>query len=216
MPKSIRVPTPIKLEPLTLVVQIDHVDVYVHWTVFAVAALILANAVQRPLLAIVGLVCYMGVLFIHEWGHVIAAHRRGSKVLSVKLYPIFGLTYFETPWTRFDHCVIAWGGVLAQLVVALPLVAWVAVFGYTRFEAINAVLAILGFISLAIALFNLLPFSPLDGATAWGIIPAAIQRVRLSRQPTRSGGRWNGRFRRWKQPGTPHKPSFALCGAFPA
>ena len=123
------------------------------------------------------------MLFFHEWGHVIAAHKRGSEVLSVKLYPIFGLTQFETPWSRFDHCVIAWGGVLAQMVVALPLVAWVAVFGYTRFDAINAVLAILGFFSLGIVVFNLLPFPPLDGATAWGIVPAAIQRGRANRNP---------------------------------
>jgi hypothetical protein len=154
--KSIRVPTPIRLEPLTLIVQIDRVDVYVHWTVFAIAALILVNAVHRPVLALVGGVCYMGMLFIHEWGHVIAAHKRGSKVLSVKLYPIFGLTQFETPWSRFDHCVIAWGGVLAQMVVALPF-----------------------------------PFPPLDGATAWGIIPVAIQRARANRNPRPSN--WRGR-----------------------
>ena len=183
MPHSIRVPTPIKLEPLTLIVQIDQVDVYVHWTVLAIAALILANAIHRPVLALAGLVCYMGLLFIHEWGHVIAAQRRGSRVSSVKLYPIFGVTYFETPWSRFDHCVIAWGGVVAQMVVALPLLAWVAMFGYTRFDAVNAVLAILGFFSLGIVVFNLLPFPPLDGATAWGIIPAAIQRARANRKP---------------------------------
>jgi Zn-dependent protease len=69
------------------------------------------------------------------------------------------------------------------MVVALPLVAWVAMFGYTRFEAVNAVLAILGFFSLGIVVFNLLPFPPLDGATAWGIIPAAIQRARANRKP---------------------------------
>jgi Zn-dependent protease len=189
MSKFIRVPTPIRLEPLTLIVQIDKVNVYVHWTVFAIAAFMIANAIHRPVLALVGLVCYMGMLFIHEWGHVIAAHKRGSEVLSVKLYPIFGLTHFETPWSRFDHSVIAWGGVLAQIVVALPLVAWVVVFGYTRFDAINAVLAILGFFSLGIVVFNLLPFPPLDGATAWGIIPAAIQRARANRSPRPSNWR---------------------------
>ena len=41
MPKHIQVPTPIRLEPLTLILQIGRVDVYVHWTVFAIAALIL-------------------------------------------------------------------------------------------------------------------------------------------------------------------------------
>ena len=40
--------------------------------------------------------------------------------------------------------VIAWGGVVAQAIVAVPLLAWVETFGYTRFQAVNAILAILG------------------------------------------------------------------------
>ena len=55
------------------------------------------------------------------------------------------------------------------MIVALPLVAWVAIFGYTRFEPVNVMLALLGFFSLGVAAFNLLPFAPLDGITAWGI-----------------------------------------------
>jgi hypothetical protein len=98
-------------------------------------------------------------------------------VFSIELYPIYGITRFETPWSRFDHCVIAWGGVLAQAIVALPLVAWVAVFGYTRFEPANVVLALLGFFSLGVAAFNLLFFAPLDGIPAWGLIPALIERA---------------------------------------
>ena len=142
----------------------------------------LMSVVRRPLVTLAGLASYWSVLFIHEWGHSIAAHRRRSEVFCIKLYPIFALTYFQTPWSRLDHCVIAWGGVVAQTVVALPLVIWVAVFGYTRFEAINAALAILGFFSLAVAAFNLLPFPPLDGATAWGIVPSMIQQVRQRRK----------------------------------
>jgi hypothetical protein len=61
------------------------------------------------------------------------------------------------PWSKFDHCVIAWGGVLAQAVVAAPIVVGVTLFGYTRFEAVHAVLAILGFFSVGVAIFNLLP-----------------------------------------------------------
>lgn len=67
---------------------------------------------------------------------------------------------------------------LAQAVVAAPLVAWVAVFGYTRFEALNMLFVILGFFSLGVAVLNLLPVPPLDGATAWGIFPALLARRR--------------------------------------
>jgi Zn-dependent protease len=170
--------------------RVKGVDVSVHWSVLVIAALILCSALRRPVMAVVGLTAYLSVLLIHECGHLIVAHQRRCAVFGIELYPIYGITRFETPWSRFDHCVIAWGGVLAQMIVALPLVAWVAIFGYTRFEPVNVVLALLGFFSLGVAVFNLLPFPPLDGITAWGIVPALIQRAR-ARPNSRPG--WRGR-----------------------
>jgi Zn-dependent protease len=78
--------------------------------------------------------------------------------------------------SRFDHCLIAWGGVVAQAIVALPFVSWVVLFGYSRLEPVNAVLALLGFFSVGVAIFNLLPIPPLDGAIAWQIVPELIKR----------------------------------------
>jgi Zn-dependent protease len=175
---------PIRLDKHTKIGQIRGVDTYVHWTVFLAASLILAGVIRRPILSLLGLVAYFAVLLIHETGHLIAAQRKGCPVFSIELYPIFGVTRFGTPWSRLDHCVIAWGGVLAQALVAIPLVAWVAVFGYTKFQAVNMLFAILGFFSIGVAFFNLLPIPPLDGATAWGIFPALMVRKR-SRPPTR-------------------------------
>jgi Zn-dependent protease len=162
--------------------KIRGVDVFVHWTVLVIVIFMIVGAFQRPALTLVGLASYLSVLLLHETGHLIAAHRRGCEVFSIKLYPVFGVTCFQTPWSRYDHCVIAWGGVVAQALVAIPLVLWVELFGFTPFEPVNAVLAILGFFSVAVACFNLLPFSPLDGATAWGIIPALIERARMGRR----------------------------------
>jgi Zn-dependent protease len=178
-PPVVRFVNPIRIDKLTKVVQIRGVDTYVHWSVFLVAALMLANIGSRPGLTVAGLASYLSVLLIHEVGHLVAAQRLGCKVNSIKLYPVFGVTCFEIPWTRLDHCVIAWGGVLAQAAVAIPLVVWVSMFGYTRIDAINAVFAILGFFSLAVAVFNLLPIPPLDGATAWGLLPALRARKRI-------------------------------------
>jgi len=62
--------------------------------------------------------------------------------------------------------------------VAVPLVAFIMIFGYTKIEVMNIVLALLGGISLLIAVFNLLPFPPLDGAMAWRIIPAYLEQRR--------------------------------------
>jgi hypothetical protein len=49
----------------------------------------LLNAGRKPVLTLVGLLCYLSVLLIHECGHLIAAQRRGSHVLEIRLYPIF-------------------------------------------------------------------------------------------------------------------------------
>jgi Zn-dependent protease len=174
---------PIKFEKRTKVGQIRGVDTYVHWTVFAVGAVILAGAITRPAFTLLGLTAYWGVLLIHETGHLIAAQRLGCPVFSIDLYPIFGVTRFGTPWSRVDHCVIAWAGVLAQAVIAIPLVTWVAIFGYTRFETLNMLFVILGFFSLGVAVLNLFPVPPLDGATAWGIFPALFARRRAQAKP---------------------------------
>lgn len=183
MRKPIEVPVPIRLDKLTEVVRIKGVPVYVHWSVLLISGLILVNAIHQPLSSLLGLIAYFGVLFIHESGHMVAAQRLGCEVFSIKLYPVFGITQFEIPWSRFDHCVIAWSGVIAQAVVAIPALIWIRTLGYTRFESVNALLAILGFFSLGVAVFNLLPIPPLDGATAWFIVPEGVKRLR-DRRPS--------------------------------
>ena len=84
-PPIFRFVNPIHIHKLTKVVQIRGVDAYGHWSVFVVAVLMLANVGSRPGLTIVGLTSYLGVLLIHEMGHLIAAQRLGCKVNSIKL-----------------------------------------------------------------------------------------------------------------------------------
>ena len=155
--------------------------VYVHWSVFVLASIILAGTIRHPLLTLAALPSYIAMILIHECGHLIAAQRCHCTVYSIKLYPIHGITWFERPWSRLDNAIIAWGGVVAQTVVAAPIIAWIVVFGYTRFEPINAILALLGGISVVIAAYNLLPFPGLDGSKAWDLFPALLERFRERR-----------------------------------
>jgi Zn-dependent protease len=170
---------------LTRVAQVRGVDVYIHWSIFAIGILVLAGLVRNPAPTVFGMAAYLGLLIIHESGHLIMARRRGYQAFSMALYPIFGLASYEAPESRLDRAFIAWGGVLAQVVVAVPLTLYVLLLGYTRFETLNAVLAILGGYSLCVAAFNLLPVHPLDGSKAWDIVPAWLERRR---------GRRNGRL----------------------
>jgi Zn-dependent protease len=136
---------------------------------------------------------YFGVLLIHECGHMILAQRKGYAVCAIELYPICGCVCFEEPWSRYDRAVIAWGGVVAQAAVAAPLVTWIAIFGFTPFTALNVALGILGYYSLFVAAFNLIPVPPLDGAKAWYLIPELFKRLWTHKtKPKRAVG-----WRRW-------------------
>jgi stage IV sporulation protein FB len=170
---------PLKLGRLTRVARIRRVDVYVHWSVFLIAALILMGAVRLPLVTATGLTAYLSLLILHESGHLIVARLKGYEAFSIELYPIFGLARSEKPDSRFDLALVAWGGVLAQAVIGVPLALGVSLFGYTRCEALNAVLVILGGYSLCSAAFNLLPVRPLDGSVAWDLIPAYFEQKRI-------------------------------------
>jgi membrane-associated protease RseP (regulator of RpoE activity) len=165
-----------KLSKLFEVMEIKGVKVFAHWSVLLIGAVILLGALEAPLLASTVLAAYYGVILIHECGHMVAAQRKGCAVSSIELYPIWGITRFSEPYSRSDHCIIAWGGVVAQAIVGVPLVACAEIFGYTRFQPVNAILTILGFFSLSAAVFNLLPIRPLDGAIAWGLLPALFRR----------------------------------------
>jgi Zn-dependent protease len=176
------------LSKLFDVMEIRGVKVFAHWSVLLIGTVILIGALEKPLLAVTVLAAYYGVILIHECGHMIAAQRKGGRVWSIELYPIWGITRFSEPSSYFDHWVIAWGGAVAQAIVALPLLIGAETFGYTRFQAVNAILAILGFFSLSVAVFNLLPIRPLDGAIAWDLLPAFLKRPRAKparREPGR-------------------------------
>jgi len=107
------------------------------------------------------------------------------------LYPVFGVTWLGTPWSKFADCMIAWGGVLAQAVVAIPIVVFLTQHGYSSFEPLNALLALLGPYSLMVAVVNLLPLRPLDGARAWKLLPSLFE----ARRPSGADGIRNARWR---------------------
>ena len=103
----------LNLKKLIEIMQIRGVKVFVQWSVLLIGAIILLGAVEDAPLAFTVLGSYYGVILLHECGHVVAAQRKGCAVRSIELYPVWGITCFREPYSRRDHCVIAWGGVLA-------------------------------------------------------------------------------------------------------
>jgi len=90
--RKIEVPLPIRLDKLTEVLRIKGVPACVHWSVWAIVALILFNVIRHPLESLLGMVAYLSVLLIHETGHLIAVERMHCEVHSIRLYPIVGVT----------------------------------------------------------------------------------------------------------------------------
>jgi Zn-dependent protease len=153
------------------VARLGGTTVYVHWTVIVIAAIALLGDVEHIASTLFLVVSYLGVLLLHEWGHARVARGKGYGVWSIELYPLHGITRYDAPHSHYDACVVAWGGVLAQLAVGLPLVLWAVVFGFTSIGVINAAIAIFGYLSLLWVALNLLPVAHLDGALAWQILP---------------------------------------------
>lgn len=78
---------------------------------------------------------------------------------------------------------------MAQAIIAIPILVLVEIFGYTRFPPVNAILAIFGFFSLSVAVFNLIPVPPLDGAIALRLLPSLFKSPRAPRDVRESGWR---------------------------
>ena len=157
--------------------------VLVHWTVLL--AFPFACLIEKSFLyALEVQVAFLVLMLAHELGHAFVAKRIGLPVFSLRLYAIHGTCIYGTPHSKRKEIAIAWGGVAAQAILfflALALTEGLsATIGVPQY--VSPILAVLVPMNMFIALFNLLPIKPLDGATAWLFIPlsisGAIARVR--------------------------------------
>jgi Zn-dependent protease len=172
---------------------------HVHLSVILVTVVVALAAVQSPAFAAVTLASFLGVTLLHELGHAAVAHHFGYAVEGIWLAAVHGRCEFQAPETSWEHSLIAWGGVAAQLAVASPLLVFDA-FWQRSLGILGPVVLILGYYSCVTVLLNLLPVRGLDGQLAWRIIRLLRQRheagraVRtlLGRGSRRSNNRWRG------------------------
>lgn len=104
--------------------------------------------------------CYtFFAIFIHEVAHYKVAAKRGYKLSQLTLMPFGAMLYTEENIHNQDAFYIASAGIVANLCICILIVAswWVmpSTYPYTH-PLFNA--------NFAIAIFNLLPAYPLDGA----------------------------------------------------
>jgi Zn-dependent protease len=151
---------------------------HIHWSAFVVAGVMFGAMIRQPLQAILMVLSYYGVILLHETGHALFAKRRGYRPIHIYLAFIHGLCEYESPDTLKESAIIAWGGVLTQLAVAIPLIVLTQTTQLASNAHTGIVIAFFGYFSLFNALLNLLPVRGLDGFLAWRLIPIIFREAR--------------------------------------
>jgi Zn-dependent protease/CBS domain-containing protein len=173
------------------------IDVKVHWTFLLLLAFFGFTAYQNSgslgsALVTVGVIVALFVcVLLHEYGHSLAAQRLGIEIADITILPIGGLARLkslpEKPW---DEVKIAIAGPLVNVVLA-PLFFGAALLlggGLTMppniLEGVQSaaqVFVYLGFINVALVVFNLIPAFPMDGGRVLrGLLATRLGPVRAT------------------------------------
>lgn len=142
--------------------------------------------------AIITGVMFFAALLLHELAHSILARARGLKVREITLFALGGVSQIESeaPDAKGEFW-IAIVGPITSAVIGIVLIgaAWLAGWrsGAEPATPITAVLLWLGYINLALAVFNMIPGYPLDGgrvlrAVIWWMTRNADRATRLATQ----------------------------------
>jgi len=163
------------------------VEVRLNWSLIAVFALIvwsLAEGVfpsQNPGLShgtyiamgIVAALLFLASILLHELGHSWVARREGIEVDSITLWLFGGVSRFKG---RFPSAGAEFRVAISGPLVSILLgVLFVLIAVAHPPSSVDGVAAWLGYINLILAVFNLLPASPLDGGR---VLHAALWRAK--------------------------------------
>ena len=150
--------------------------VFLHWSFIVAALLILFLSNDTARVTLMFVVSYTLVIFTHEIGHAFIANRLGAEVYSIKIGALHGLCTYEDAGDIWDNTLISWGGVLAQLAIALPLtfISWLV--GLVNLGVFQICVVVAGYFSIAWVVINMAPVAPLDGYLMWRIVPLYISK----------------------------------------
>lgn len=161
------------------------IPIYVHPSWFLVLGLVTfdfggyltsfpgLNGLVPWLLGFGGALLFFGSVLAHELGHSLVAMRQGIKVDSITLFLFGGLASLEKESKKPSEAF--W------VAIAGPLVS-LALFGLLTLVGVNtgisgaslAIVQLLAYINLVLALFNLIPGLPLDGGN---ILKAVVWKI---------------------------------------
>jgi Zn-dependent protease/CBS domain-containing protein len=173
------------------------IDVKVHWTFFLLLAFFAFAGYQRTasltnaLVTIAVILALFLCVVLHEFGHSLVARRLGIETRDITLLPIGGVAQLKSlPEKPMDEVKIAIAGPLVNVVLA-PIFFGVALLlggGLTMpaniLDGVHSaaqVFTYLGFINVALVVFNLIPAFPMDGGRVLrGLLAARLGAVRAT------------------------------------
>ena len=150
--------------------------IHVHWTVLLALGAMAPFAVSNLPYTVLFMACYLAIIFVHEFGHAFVAWRLGLKVDSIGVTILHGWCAFEAPDDEWPVVLVAWGGVGAQVILALPALAVFLLLGDRDWGYWTPVIVFLGYLNMALVAVNLLPDDDLDGHIAWRVVPLWLGR----------------------------------------
>lgn len=126
---------------------------------------------------------------LHELGHSLIARGRGYPVRDIVLTPIGGVAFLaRSPRRPNDELVIAIAGPVVSLLLAIA--CWLAAPAILSLRLPNLAntVAFIGYINMALVIFNMLPCFPMDGGRVYRAWQAKrVGRLEATRRAVRLG-----------------------------
>src|ERR671932_2829921 len=173
------------------------IDIKVHWTFFLLLLFFAfvgfqgSGRIAGALVTTVVIVVLFFCVLLHELGHSLVAQRLGIEIPDITLLPVGGVARLKSlPDRPADEVKIAVAGPLVNVVLApiffglaflLGAGLLVAPSPIAGFGSVGQVFAYLGWLNLALAIFNLVPAFPMDGGRVLrGLLAARMGPVRAT------------------------------------
>ena len=183
--------------------RISGIEIGLHYSWFIIAALIVFSlgehfrqvnpnwgTSQIWITALLTAVLFFVSLLLHELSHSLVAQARGLKVKAITLFALGGVSQIEGDATDAKtEFWVAIAGPIASLIIGFGCLAIAVGLGWHRpaepRTGVTAVLVWLGYINVALAVFNMIPGFPLDGgrvlrAIVWAITKNADRSTRIA------------------------------------
>jgi Zn-dependent protease len=112
---------------------------------------------------------FIGLLFVHEMGHYLAAKQRGLPVGAPTFIPFVGawIELKNQPLDAETEAFVGMGGPFLGAVASLAVYLWAR-------ESGSHLLLAISYAGLFLNLFNLLPVPPLDGGRITGVLSPRV------------------------------------------